>query len=67
VERAYQTFERGIDAIVEKVERGAGCMTESREVEPPNGWGWSTIGEVTEATIEQKAPEGQGDFLYIDI
>lgn len=42
-------------------------MIESQEVETPNGWSWATVGEVTEAAIEQKAPEGQSNFLYVDI
>lgn len=42
-------------------------MIESRQSETPSGWSWATIGEVTEALIEQEAPGGESDFLYVDI
>jgi hypothetical protein len=34
---------------------------------PPRPWTWSTIGEVTQAGVEQAPPEGNTPFLYVDI
>ncbi len=33
----------------------------------PGNWVWTTIGEVIEPRVEQAAPEGNGQFLYVDI
>jgi len=35
--------------------------------ELPEGWVWTTVGEVTNWPIEQGGPQGTGEFEYIDI
>lgn len=42
-------------------------MRNDAYLEIPAGWAQTTISEVTEESIEQGAPEGSTEFLYIDI
>jgi type I restriction enzyme, S subunit len=40
----------------------------SEDREPlPDGWAWTTIGEVTQPSVEQRAPEEDRDFTYVEI
>lgn len=42
-------------------------MKNNEQSDLQSGWAWATIGEVTENTIEKKAPEHGEEFLYVDI
>ena len=42
-------------------------MSENGKVRLPAGWAWTTIGEITEPTVDQSGPGGTDDFLYVDI
>jgi len=42
-------------------------MSTDIQFDLPTGWAWSTIGDVTEKTVEQREPNNGTEFLYIDI
>jgi type I restriction enzyme S subunit len=42
-------------------------MMNDRQLDIPAGWAWATIDDVTEETIEQRAPGNGTKFLYVDI
>ena len=39
----------------------------SGNCELPTGWAWTTLGDVTESIVEQRGPDGNGTFAYVDI
>ena len=42
-------------------------MSEYNKQLLPRGWKWTTIEEVTEPKVTQASPEGEGEFIYVDI
>ena len=42
-------------------------MSDNGTQELPQGWDWTTFGEVSKSDVEQDGPEGNSEFLYVDI
>lgn len=42
-------------------------MSDGTRIPLPPSWQWSALGDITEPTIEQRGPDQDGTFVYVDI